>query len=160
VPSQVTPLTSTRPLDHYRKALAESGLPFPFAETLDFRLTEVEPGRAVMELACGRPHENTFGTVHGGVYCSVADTAMGIAHGSLLGDGEISTTVDLQITVLQAMKGGHMRAEAKVVKNGRTLAFVECDVTDGEGNLVARASSNCMRLTGRGDGNGEQRDDS
>ncbi len=121
-------------------------MPFPFAETLGFRLAAVEPGRAVVELECGRPHENTFATVHGGVYCSVADTAMGIAHGSLLAEGESSTTVDLQITFLRPLKSGRMRAEARVVKNGRTLTFVECDVWDAEGKLVARASSNCMTL--------------
>jgi uncharacterized protein (TIGR00369 family) len=155
VSSKVTPFNSTRAIDHYRQALAEHGLPFPFAETLGFRLTELEPGRVVMELDCGRAHANTFGTVHGGVYCSVADTAMGIAHGSLLDDGEISTTVDLQISFLRPMRTGRMRAEATVIKNGRTIALAECDVWDGDGKLVARSSANCMRIRMKGVGDGE-----
>ena len=45
-----------------------------------------------------------------------------------------------------------MRAEARVVNAGRTLALTECDLTDGDGRLLARASSTCMRLSSAGPG--------
>ena len=147
--------THARLLDHYREAVQTKRSPFPYGDTIGFLLTEVEPGRAVIELNCTRRHWNTMGTVHGGVHCSVADTAMGIAHGSLAATGEIATTVDLQIHFLRPMREGLMRAEAKVVKRGRTLSFVECDVRDGAGNLIARASSQCMTLRPEELGNGE-----
>jgi hypothetical protein len=45
-----------------------------------------------------------------------------------------------------AWPGTTIRAEGRVVHAGRTLALTECDVTDGEGRLLARASSTVMRL--------------
>ncbi len=148
VPDLVTPFASQTLLEHYRRAIAEQGFPFPYSARLGFRLVAVEPGRAVVELECTEAHWNTTGTVHGGVYCSVADTAMGVAHGSLIGAKEISTTVDLQTYFLRPIKTGLMRAEATVIRHGRTLSLVECDVRDGGGTLIARASSNCMTLAG------------
>jgi len=133
-------------LEHYREAIGSGKAPFPYGDMLGFELTEVEPGRAVIELECTGRHWNTIGTVHGGVHCSVADTAMGIAYGSALGKGRIATTIDLQIDFLRPLKTGLMRAEAKIVKRGRTLTLLECDVTDAEGRLIARASSKCMAL--------------
>ncbi len=146
VPTNEMPLKQRKMMDHYRNAIREGGFPFPYSKTIGFRLTEVEPGRAVVEMEAAGQHRNTIGTIHGGVHCSIADTALGIAHGSLLGEDEISTTVDLQIKFLKAVTGGRLRAEAKVVKHGRTLTLIECDVTDAEGNLVARALSTCMTL--------------
>ncbi len=115
------------------------------------RLTEVKPGYAVVELEAGARHLNTAGTVHGGVYCSLADTATGIAHGSLLGEGEISTTVDLKIDFLRPVKAGRLKAVANVIKHGRTLTLVECEVVDTGARLIAKASATCMTLKGKRD---------
>lgn len=147
--SRNIPLTRETMIDHYRDSLPTGGQPFPHAERIGLRLREVEPGRAVVELDCGAEHWNTVGTVHGGVFCSVADTAMGIAHGSLLHKGERGTTVDLQINFLRPVIEGLIHAEARVVKHGRTISLVECEVRDSSGALVARASSNCMTLSPR-----------
>jgi acyl-CoA thioesterase len=146
VSDHVTPLESQTLLEHYRRVIAEQSFPFPYAARLGFRLVAVEPGHAVVELDCNEAHWNTTSTVHGGVYCSVADTAMGIAHGSLVGTKEITTTVDIQTYFLRPFKSGLMRAEATVVRHGRTLSLVECDVRDADGILLARASSNCMTV--------------
>jgi hypothetical protein len=43
---------------------------------------------------------------------------------------------------------GHLRAVGRVVKPGKTVGLVECDVTDEAGGLVARSSSTCMTLRG------------
>ena len=72
---------------------------------------------------------------------------MGIAHATLLEEGgEISTTVDLNINFLRPVSGGRLRAEGKIIKHGKTLTLVECDLFDAEGRLVARGSSTCMTL--------------
>ncbi len=137
-------------MDRYQEAIREKRYPFPYAETLGMRLVKVEPGYAELEIELDRRHRNTIGTVHGGVYASLADTALGIAHGSLLGEGEISTTVDLQITFLRPLTEGAMRAVGRVIRHGRNLTYVECDVTDAEGRLAARATSTCMTLRNQG----------
>jgi uncharacterized protein (TIGR00369 family) len=135
-------------LDRYRAAVREGSYAFPLSELIGFHLIEVDPGRAVIRLDTGPQHSNPMGTVHGGVLATVADTAMGVAHASLLGEGESSTTIDLQVNYLRPVLRGTIQASAKAVRHGRTITYLECDVTDGEGVLVARASSTCMTLRG------------
>ena len=87
-----------------------------------------------------------MGTLHGGVYCDLADAAMGYAYAAALGEGETFTTVELKINFFRPVRKGRLTAEARVVRAGKTLGYVECDVTDAEGRLVARAASTCMKV--------------
>jgi uncharacterized protein (TIGR00369 family) len=120
----------------------------PASELIGFRLTSVEPGRAVFELEAGPQHANPMGTLHGGVLCDVADAAMGIAYASTLGEGETFTTLELKINFLRPFRTGTLIATARMVKAGRTIGLAECDVTDTDGRLIARAMSTCMTLRG------------
>jgi len=120
----------------------------PVSELIGFRLTSVEPGKAVFELDAGPQHANPMGTLHGGVLCDVADAAMGIAYASTLGEGETFTTLELKINFLRPFRTGRLTATARMVKAGRTIGLAECDVTDTEGRLIARAMSTCMTLRG------------
>jgi uncharacterized protein (TIGR00369 family) len=121
----------------------------PIAATIGMRLSEVSEGRAVFLLDARMDrHANPMGTLHGGILCDVADAAMGTACASRLGDGQSFTTLELKINFLRPAWDGTLRAEARVVKAGRTVGLVECDVTDAQGLLVARASSTCMTLPG------------
>jgi len=106
----------------------------------------IEPGRAVFELRADERHHNPMGTLHGGVYCDLADAAMGYAYASTLAEGETFTTVELKINFLRAVRQGRLTAEARVVKAGSALGYVECNVIDHAGKLVARVSSTCMKL--------------
>jgi uncharacterized protein (TIGR00369 family) len=118
------------------------------AELIGFAVTEVEPGRAVVALDADRRHANPLGTVHGGILCDIADAAMGVAYASALGPGETFTTIELKINFLRPVFAGRLTATGRLVKGGRTVGLVECDVVDAEGRLVARASSTCMTLRG------------
>jgi uncharacterized protein (TIGR00369 family) len=120
----------------------------PVARLVGFRLLEVSRGRAVFEMEAGPRHFNPMGTVHGGILCDVADAAMGIAYASTLGEGETFTTLELKINFLKPVWHARLRAEGRVVKGGKTVGLVECDITDETGSLVARASSTCMTLSG------------
>ena len=120
----------------------------PIAELLGFRLTSAAEGEAVIEFEAGRRHANPMGTLHGGVLCDIADAAMGMAYAGTLADGETFTTVELKINFLRPVWQGRLIARGRVVKGGRTMGLVECDVTDDAGRLVARASSTCMILRG------------
>jgi len=120
----------------------------PVGKLVGFRPTSVETGRAVFELEAGPQHANPMGGLHGGVLCDVADAAMGVAYASTLQDGESFTTIELKINFLRPFKSGRLVATGHVVKAGRTIGLVECDVTDAEGRLVARAMSTCMTLRG------------
>jgi uncharacterized protein (TIGR00369 family) len=120
--------------------------PPPIGRLLGFVLTEIAPGRAVFEMEAGERHHNPMGTLHGGVYCDLADAAMGYAYAATLGEGEPFTTVELKINFFRAVRKATLTAEAKVVKAGSTVGYVECDVMDQTAKLVARASSTCMKL--------------
>jgi uncharacterized protein (TIGR00369 family) len=123
--------------------------PPPIAALIGFTLSAVSPGEAVIELAAGRQHANPMGTLHGGVLCDIADAAMGIAYASTLAEGETFTTLELKINFLKPVWTAKLRAIGRLVKRGQTLGFVECDITDEQQTLVARASSTCMTLRGK-----------
>ena len=118
----------------------------PVGKLVGFRPTSIGTGTAVFELEAGPQHANPMGTLHGGVICDVADAAMGVAYVSTLGEGESFTTIELKINFLRPFKSGTLIATGRVVKAGRTIGLAECDVTDTEGRLVARAMSTCMTL--------------
>src|SRR6266516_7760317 len=120
----------------------------PIADLIGFHVDEMGGGRAVASLRAGPQHANPMGTLHGGVLCDVADAAMGVAYASTLGEGETFTTLELKINFLRPFRIGTLTATARVVKAGRTIGLTECDVTDPEGRLIARAMSTCMTLRG------------
>jgi uncharacterized protein (TIGR00369 family) len=120
----------------------------PVSQLVGFRMTEAREGVVVMELDVEERHTSPPGSAHGGILVDVADAAMGCAYGTLLDDENATwTTVELKVNYLRpGWPGTHVRAEGRVVHAGRTLALTECDVTNEEGKLLARASSTVMRL--------------
>ena len=119
------------------KMLRGEAPPPPIARLLGFALKSIEPGHAVFELEVDERYHNPMGTLHGGVYCDLADAAMGFAYAATLGEGETFTTVELKINFFRPVRKGKFIAEASVVRAGANLGYVECDVKDGEGKLVA-----------------------
>jgi uncharacterized protein (TIGR00369 family) len=136
----------TTMLEQGRKVLRGELSPPPIARLLGFVLTSIEAGHAVFEMEVDERHHNPMGTLHGGIYCDLADAAMGNAYAATLGEGETSTTIELKINFLRAVRKATLTAEARVVKAGSTRGYVECDVNDQTGRLIARAASTCMRL--------------
>ena len=120
--------------------------PFPLAQLLGLVLVAIEPGRALFSVEVDERHHNPMGTLHGGIYCDLADAAMGYAYAATLGEGEAFTTIELKINFLRAVRKATLTAEARVVRAGSTVGYVECEVTDKSGKLVAKAASTCMKL--------------
>jgi len=137
-----------RMLDTLQRSVRGEAPPPPIAVLLGFSLADVEPGLAIIEFEATGRHANPQGTLHGGTLCELADLAMGIAYGATLDEGESFTSLELKINFLRPVWNGRLRAEVKVVKAGRTIGLVECDVTDQGTRLVARASSTCLTLRG------------
>lgn len=120
----------------------------PAARLIGFEVPEAGDGRAVVTLEAGPQHANPMGTLHGGILCDIADAAMGIAFASTLGPGESFTTVELKINFLRPVRQAMLRAEGHVVHRGRTVGYVECDVVDENGKLIAKSNSTCLVLRG------------
>ena len=119
--------------------------PPPVSKLIGFVLKSIEPGHAIFEMEADERHHNPMGTLHGGIYCDLADAAMGFAYAATLTEGETFTTIELKINFLGAVRKATLTAEARVVKAGSTLGYVECDVKDQTGKLVARAASTCLK---------------
>jgi len=122
--------------------------PHPIAKLIGFDLISVEPGKAVAQLQATEAHGNPMGTLHGGILCDIADAVMGIAYASNLNEGESFTTLELKINFLKPVWNARLLATAHVVKQGRTVGMVECDITDERDSLVARVTCTCMTLRG------------
>lgn len=120
----------------------------PVGQLIGFDLVSVEPGSAAIEFQATESHRNPMGTLHGGILCDIADAAMGMAYASNLNEDESFTTLELKINFLKPVWNARLIATGRVVKQGRTVGMVECDVTDEKGNLVARATSTCITLRG------------
>ncbi len=137
-----------RRFEHLQQAVRGEVPLAPIAKLIGFKLASVERGEAVIELQAGDNHANPMGTLHGGILCDIADAAMGIAFASTLEEDESFTTLELKINYLRPVWKDKLRATAKVVKRGRTVGMVECDVLNSEDVLVARSSSTCIVLRG------------
>lgn len=116
------------------------------AEYTGLKLLATEPGKATLSFRADRRFANAGGTLHGGVLAIVADCALGTALASTLNPGEGFATVEMKINFLKAVREQRLRFEGHVVQRGKTLAYVECDVTDDQGTLVARINATCAIL--------------
>ena len=135
-------------MDLIQRYLSHEIPPPPVGRLVGFALISCSPGEAIMEMETDEKHTNPMGTVHGGIFCDIADAAMGIAYASLLEEGESFTTLELKINFLKPLWKAKLRAVGTVVKKGDSVGLTECNITDEKGTLVARASSTCMTLRG------------
>jgi len=85
-------------------------------------------------------HLNINGVVHGGVYATILDTAMGAAVVTLLGPGETTATTSLYVEFLRAAReGDHLTARGGVLRRGRHIAFVEGNLSGADDRRLAQA---------------------
>lgn len=134
-----------READFKTRAMAND---VPVARLIGFAVKEIASGQATITLATGPQHANPMGTLHGGILCDIADAAMGMAFASTLAPNESFTTVELKINFFRPVWEARLKAEGKVVRRGRNFGYVECEVTDERGQLVAKAASTCLALRG------------
>ncbi|MGH9676541.1 MAG: PaaI family thioesterase [Candidatus Acidiferrum sp.] len=73
---------------------------------------------------------------------------MGRAFASTLAAGESFTTVELKINFFRPVWEAQLKAEGKVVRRGSTIGYTECEITDEQERLVAKAASTCLVLRG------------
>jgi uncharacterized protein (TIGR00369 family) len=131
----------------YLQAVMRGELPGPpIAATMQFDLAEVEVGRAVFTCTPDESVYNPIGAVHGGLVCTLLDSAAGCALHTTLPRGKGYTSVEIKVSYLKAVRAGSgpLTATGTVVKAGSRVAFTEATVTDGSGALVATATSTLL----------------
>ncbi|MGW3943591.1 PaaI family thioesterase [Streptomyces phaeochromogenes] len=118
----------------------------PISSSMDFALDEVEPGRAVFSLTPGEEHYNPIGSVHGGIFATLLDSAAGCAVQSTLPQGMAYTSLDLTVKFLRriTVDTGPVRAIGTVVNQGRQTALAQAQLVDAKDRLLAHATSSCL----------------
>lgn len=120
--------------------------PPPIARLLGFELVEFGEGFAAFECTPGEQHYNTIGRVHGGTACTLLDAAMGCAVNTTLAPGLASTTLEIKVNLVRAvrMQTGKLRAEGRLLHGGRRIATAEGKLIDASGRLYAHGTTTCM----------------
>jgi uncharacterized protein (TIGR00369 family) len=116
------------------------------AETLDFMLVQIGPGKAVFQGTPQLRHYNPLGTVHGGWYATLLDSAVGCAIHTMMPAGRGYTTAELSVNIVRAAsdKSGPLRAIGSVIHCGRQLATAEGRIVGPDGKLYAHATTTCL----------------
>jgi uncharacterized protein (TIGR00369 family) len=122
------------------------------ARTLGFRLVEVSPGTAVFEAEPGPHLLNPLGTVHGGFALTLIDSAAGCALHTLLGAGIGYATLETKANFTGAIRAdsGTIRAEGRVVAEGKQIATAEARILSDTGKILAHGTSTLMIFAPRG----------
>lgn len=128
-----------------RKELNELILKMPFNHHLGLRVTRVYKDGLTLECEVKPELTNLLGTLHGGVTATLIDAAVGIAVFGARG-GAPATTVELKVNYLRPASHGKVRARARLLKVGRTLAVGSAEVHDAHGHAIATALVTYMLL--------------
>ena len=131
------------------QALVDGELPPPpIAQTLGFTLRSVEAGHVVFELEPGEHLYNPIGSVHGGAYATLLDSACGCAVHTMLPEGVGYTSLDLSVKFLGTIRAdtGPVSCAGRVTHLGTRTALAEATLTTEDGRLLATATSSCLIL--------------
>lgn len=134
------------------QGVLDGSLPYAWiAETLDFGLVEVGLGRAVFQGTPQLKHYNPLGTVHGGWYATLLDSALGCAVHTTMPAGMAYTTAELGVNIVRAATEatGPLRAIGSVIHSGRQLATAEARIVGADGRLYAHATTTCLVFAAR-----------
>ena len=142
-PDQVAGLSGLQVM----QAMLRGEFPYPpIAQTLDFLLIDVGPGHAVFQGTPGLAHYNPLGTVHGGWFATLLDSALCCAVHTMMPPGRGYTTAELGVNLVKGLttKVARVRAEGKVIHCGRQLATAEARLVGPDGTLYAHATTTCL----------------
>ncbi|MFP6709900.1 MAG: PaaI family thioesterase [Alphaproteobacteria bacterium] len=117
-----------------------------YQQTMDYDLMEVGDGRMVFAVKAAKYMLNPLGSVHGGYYARMLDSALGCAIHSRLPAGQTYTTLEFKLNMVRAIPtdGRVIRAIGEVVHPGRKIATSEARLEDDGGKLYAHATCSCM----------------
>ena len=142
-PSDVIGLTG----EEIFQAMFDGKLPMPpISETLGFIAIEIAGGRAVFQGRPALPYYNPLGTIHGGWFATLLDSAVGCAIHSTLPAGRSYTTLELKTNMVRALTRDVplVRAEGKVIQAGRQVGIAEGRIVGPDGTLYAHATTTCL----------------
>ncbi|MGA8048914.1 MAG: PaaI family thioesterase [Burkholderiales bacterium] len=110
-----------------------------FVEHLGIGIEELGEGVARLSLALAPQLTNSLGTAHGGVIMTLLDVALCTAARTLHPDSAGVITIDMSTSFIGGGTGPRLVADARVLKNGRSIIFAEGEARNEDGSLVAKA---------------------
>nr|WP_306293886.1 PaaI family thioesterase [Leifsonia sp. NCR5] len=133
-------------LDYLRSMLDGELPPPPITNLMSMRLTDVGPGTATFVCEPDESHYNPIGTVHGGLVCTLLDSALGCAVQTTLPQGQGYTSIEIKVNYLRPVYAGAgpLTCVAHVTKPGSRVAFADGVVTDASGKAVATATGSLL----------------
>ena len=105
---------------------------------------DVEAGWVKIGYDLGEPHFNRFGALHGGSIACVMDDVLAVAAGLVAKWGEIAPTLEMKVSYLNQGSAGKHFAEARVLKRGKQINFLEATMTREDGKVIATATATIM----------------
>ena len=115
-----------------------------YANDAGIRITKISEGHAEAVVDLDERHQNIIGSVHGGVYFTLADSTAGCVAASY---GSYCTTVNSSIQYLSAAIGNRqLIAVADAIKHGKKLTVIDVRISDETGRLLVQATMTFMSL--------------
>jgi len=105
---------------------------------------DVETGWVKIGYTLGEPHFNRFGALHGGSIACVMDDVLAVAAGMVAKWGEIAPTLEMKVSFLNQGGAGKHVAEARVLKRGKQINFLEATLMREDGKVIATATATIM----------------
>ena len=105
---------------------------------------DAEDGWVRIGYELGEPHFNRFGALHGGSIACVMDDVLAVAAGMVAKWGEIAPTLEMKVSYLNQGGAGSHIAEARVLKRGRQVNFLEATLTREDGKVIATSTATIM----------------
>ena len=115
-----------------------------FNRFLGMDVARAENGECEMVLDVDERHMSIAERVHGGVFFTMVDTAMGRAVTSILDQGRGCATIEAKINYFRPVQAGRVRAIARCTNKSRRTAYTEAEVRDDEDRLIAKATGTFM----------------
>ena len=121
----------------------------PVAQLLGWQLESVDPAAGTIVVRYEARHEftNPMGNIQGGLLAAMLDDTMGPALVATLPPGGFAPTLEMKVTYLEPAVVGPLWGHGRVVKRGGTISFVEADLVDGDGRIIARATATVRMIT-------------
>jgi uncharacterized protein (TIGR00369 family) len=115
----------------------------PCSQFLDSEPLDIDTDAGTARMAFTAPPEfcNYMGVVHGGFLAAMLDEAMAIAAVATRDFQQAVPTLAMKVSYLIAVRPGRLTAEGRLIGGGRSTAFLEGRLYDGENRLCATASA-------------------
>lgn len=119
------------------------------AKLFNQRVLEHDPVRGWVRIEFQGPPSlsNPSGFLQGGILAAMLDDTMGPAVWSKTNGTLFPVTIDMTISFLAAARPGLLIGEARVISLGKLIAFLEGELRDEKGALLARASASARLVS-------------